>query len=305
MKDVLIIGAGIAGLTAAMYALRAGMSVAVCEKNTYGGQASIIETIENYPGCPKISGADFCNTIYEQAQSFGAEFIFDEVTGVNLEENSKTVITSAGNKIEAKTVIIANGLKRRTLGCLGEKEFSGKGVSYCATCDGAFFKDKSVVIVGGGNTALEDALYLANICKKVTMVVRKNSFRGEQYLVDAVNKKDNIFVMFESQVTDISGDKTVTGVSVVSGDIEQSEKIAADGVFVAIGYSPDNEMYRKYINMNESGYFVAGESCKTNIPGVFVAGDCRIKPLRQLTTAAADGAISGSAAASFIIQNFS
>ncbi len=300
MVDLAVIGAGPAGITAAIYALRAGLSVAVCEKNVYGGQTSIIENIENYPGIEKISGFDFAEILFNQAKNFGAKFIFDEVNKVDLKSEIKKISFKNREPLETKTVVIANGLKRRLLGCKGEKEFAGRGVSYCATCDGAFFKDKKVAVVGGGNTALEDALYLANICSEVTLIVRKDHFRAENFLVNTVKNKENINICFESRIEEIIGDKKVEKIRVASQDSPETKDI--DGVFIAIGYEPDNEIYRGQIEMTESGYFVADESCKTSAEGVYVAGDCRIKPFRQIATAVSDGAVAGSNASSFVIS---
>lgn len=298
ITDILIIGAGPAGITAAVYAARAGFRVAVVEKNIYGGQTSIIENIENYPGFVKISGSDFAQVLYEQATNLGVKFVFGEAVDVNFENELNETVISDGEKILSRAVIIANGLKRRILGCTGEKEFSGRGVSYCATCDGAFFKGKSVIVVGGGNTALEDALYLSGICQKVTMIVRKKEFRGEKILVDTVKKTSNIEIMFESVVKEIKGEKTVECAVIRSEDTD--EVLPVEGVFIAIGYQPCNEMYRGKIDMTDGGYFDCSEDCRTNVEGVFVAGDCRIKPLRQIATAVGDGAVAGNAAANFI-----
>lgn len=302
VADITIIGAGPAGITAAVYAARAGCKVIIIEKNIYGGQTSIIENIENYPGFLKISGADFAEALYKQAKNFGVEFVFGEAVDVDFSSDMKKVVISGNKEIISKSVIIANGLKRRTLGCLGEKEFMGRGVSYCATCDGAFFKNKSVLVVGGGNTALEDALYLSGICKDITMVVRKDNFRGEKVLVDSVRKTDNINVLFKSVVKEIKGSKKVE--SVVLCKDENYKVLNADGVFIAIGYHPSNEIYSGKIDMNENGYFSSGENCETNIRGVYVAGDCRVKPLRQIATAIGDGAVAGNAAAAFVQNNF-
>lgn len=302
ITDVAIIGGGPAGITAGIYAARAGLNVVICEKNIYGGQTSIIDNIENYPGISKISGVDFSNALYEQCTKFGVKFIFGEVAKVDLKNDKKVLFLSDGNDIESKSVIIANGLQRRLLGCKGEKEFSGKGVSYCATCDGAFFKGKKVAVVGGGNTALEDALYLANICDQVTMIVRKNYFRGEKYLVEAVQKTPNIEVMFESNIKEIRGTKTVES-ALISRLGEDDVDLNLDGVFIAIGYQPKNEIYAHDIVIDENGYFVAGEDCSTKISGVFVAGDCRKKALRQITTAVSDGAVCGNNAAKFILES--
>lgn len=298
--DLLIIGAGPAGIAAAVYALRAGLTVSVCEKSTYGSQTAIIENIENYPGIKKISGFDFASALFKQAESFGANFIFDEVVEVDLKPEIKKIYFKNSGMIEARSVVIANGLKRRTLGCKGEKEFFGRGVSCCATCDGAFFKGKKVVVVGGGNTALEEALYLSNICSEVVIIVRKDYFRAEKFLCDAVNAKKNISVKFCSHIREISGEKTVKKVEITVKDKTISEEV--DGVFVAIGYEPDNEIYRGQVGMTDSGYFTADETCKTDLGGVYVAGDCRLKPLRQIVTAVADGAVAGSNAAAWLIS---
>lgn len=270
----------------------------IIEKNIYGGQTAIIDTIENYPGFKKISGFEFSTVLHEQVENLGAEFIFSQVKEVDFSGVEKYLTMSDGKTISALSVVIANGLKRRELGCRGEKQFLGRGVSYCATCDGAFFKDKTVIVVGGGNTALEDALYLSNICKSVTLVVRKNHFRAEKTLSDAVFEKENIDVKFNTNVKEISGEKFVN--KVVLNCEENEEIIPVDGVFIAIGYYPDNDIFKGKINMDASGYFAAGEDCNTNVPGVFVAGDCRIKPLRQIATAVSDGAVAGNAAASYI-----
>lgn len=299
MKDIVIIGAGPAGLTAAIYALRAGVKVTVCESEIYGGQASIIDKIENYPGFASITGMEFSSSIYDQVKKLGGEFNFSRVIEVDLSSDIKSLKLSNGELLEAKSVIVANGLKRRVLGCTGEKEFIGKGVSYCATCDGAFFKSKNVVVVGGGNTALEDALYLSNICKEVTLVVRKDKFRGEAYLVKDVNERSNIRVLFNTNVKEIFGEETVNKVSFINSEGKLwDEKI--DGVFIAIGYQPDCEIYKGQIAMNEKGYFLADETCETNLSGVYVAGDCRVKALRQIVTAVADGAVAGNKAAEYV-----
>ncbi len=304
MVDVLIIGAGPAGITAAIYALRAGLSVVICEKNVYGGQTAIIDEIENYPGIKKISGADFSSKLYEQVVALGAKFIFDEVTKVDFVSNNdlKEVNLKSSESITAKTVIIANGLKRRKLGCKGEEKFFGRGVSYCASCDGAFFKGKKVAVVGGGNTALEDAIYLSNICSKVTMIVRKDHFRGEKILSDVVKNIKNIEIKFNSNIQEISGDKKVEKITILK-NIDETYDEAIDGVFIAIGYSPDNDLYKGQIEMNESGYFKSDETCCTNVEGVYVAGDCREKQLRQIVTAVSDGAIAGNRAISYILSH--
>ena len=301
MFDLNIIGAGPAGLTAAIYGARAGLSVNVCEEKIYGGQCTMIEKLENYPGFKSISGAEFSNNLYEQTENFGVEFSFGKVVKVDLEDKKKSVTLEDGSVLDSKTVVISGGLKRRNLGCPGEKELIGKGVSYCATCDGMFFKSKKVIVVGGGNTALQDALYLSNVCSEVTIVVRKPKFRGEKFLVDAVEKKDNIKIEFESVVKEIKGENCVTGVDIERKGME-TQHLDADGIFIAIGYEPDLEMYKNQIKTDDKGYFLADDNCETNFPGVYVAGDCRKKFLRQIVTATADGAVAGSRAAEYVLS---
>lgn len=297
MIDVLIIGAGPAGLTAALYALRYGLSVTVIEKDMYGGQISLTNSIENYPGFKKTQGTDLATHMYEQVLDLGCKFIFEKVIEVDLNTENKCVRT-AKHEFYSKSVIIANGLKRRKLNVPGEDEFSGKGVSYCATCDGAFFKGKDAAIVGGGNVALEDAIFLSNICKKVYLIVRKNFFRAEQYIIDILNSKKNIEKLMESKIIKISGNKFVNNITVDSkGKIYDLD---VNGVFIAIGYKPDNEIFYNQIDMDENGYFISDDSCKTNIPGVYVAGDCKVKELRQIVTATSDGAIAGHQAIKYV-----
>ncbi len=300
MVDVLIIGAGPAGLTAALYALRAGLRVTILEKSIYGGQVSITDVVENYPGIESISGIELAKSMYEQVTKLCCKIIFETARAVELNSDVKKVRT-ASKELEAKTLIIANGLKRRTLGCKGEEEFSGRGVSYCATCDGNLYKDKDVIIVGGGNTALEDALYLSNICKSVKLVVRKNLFRGEKYLIDSVHKKDNIECLMESKIAEIKGERAVKSVVIRTG-ADKIKELEVSGVFIAIGYEPDNKIYEGQLDLDKNGYFISNEECKTNIEGVYVAGDCRLKPLRQIVTAVSDGAIAGTDAIRFVLS---
>lgn len=303
MKDVVIIGAGAAGLTAALYTLRADLNVMVIEKGIYGGQFSISDDIENYPGMESVSGMELSQKMYNQVKNMGCKFLFQEVKEVDLEGEIKILKTS-DKIIKSKTVIIANGLKRRDLGCKGEKEFLGKGVSYCATCDGAFFKNKDVIIVGGGNTALHNAIYLSNICKKVFIVVRGESLNAENYLIDSISKKNNVEILFNCNVHEIHGDsKKIEGVTLKENLSGEKRNINVSGVFIAIGYEPNNTIYEGQIDMDKQGYFISDESCKTNVNGVYVAGDCRKKQLRQITTAVSDGAIAGTMAIDYILEN--
>ncbi|MDO4482232.1 MAG: thioredoxin-disulfide reductase [Bacillota bacterium] len=302
MYDILIIGAGPAGLTAAIYGIRAGMSVLVLEAMMYGGQIAGTPEVENYPSIQKISGWQLAQNIYEQAAAQGAEIRFEGVTGIKEDENGiKTVITSGG-RYESKTVIIANGAKRRLLGCPGEEEFKGRGVSYCATCDGAFFRGKVTAVVGGGNTALEDSLFLSNLCEKVYLIVRKDRFRGEKRLADSVQARENIEVLYSHVVDSIEGEDLVSSVKVKNGDGVIRE-IPVSAVFVAIGMEPDNGLFADFVDIDEAGYIIAGESCRTSRNGVFAAGDSRTKEVRQIITAAADGAAAAIAAANLVNES--
>ena len=299
VSDMLIIGAGPAGLTAAIYGLRAGLTAVVFDRGVYGGQVAQTAQVENYPAVLRISGPDFAQAIYEQAAQLGADIRMESVERVELDGSPKRVFTPEG-AYEGRTVVIANGAKRRLLGCEGEDAFTGRGVSYCATCDGAFFRGRDVAVVGGGNTALEDALYLANLCRRVTMIHRRDSFRGQKLLADAVGQRENIDVLFRHEVVRIEGEQAVGSVVVRGADGRQS-RLQAAGVFIAIGYEPDNALFAAQLPLDAHGYIRAGEDCRTSIPGVYAAGDNRTKPLRQIVTAAADGAVAASQAAARIL----
>ncbi len=300
-SDVLIIGAGPAGLTAAMYVCRAGWTATVLDKGFYGGQMAITPEVENYPGVLRTAGPDLSKNMYEQAMEFGAQIVFEEVQKVTFNSQHKTVVTSKG-RYEGRSVIVANGAKRRHLGCPGEETFAGRGVSYCATCDGAFFKNREVVLVGGGNTALEDALYLAQICHGVTLVHRRGSFRGERRLAQAVLEHPRIRVVYHSTVTEIQGDHSVNAVLIRDENTGETVPVPTAAVFIAIGYEPDNRLFSPPIALDQAGYIQAGEDCRTNIEGVFAAGDCRTKPLRQIVTATADGAVAAFQAGAYLAE---
>lgn len=283
MYDVIIIGAGPAGLTAAIYLGRAGKKVLILEKNVYGGQIVNSKEVENYPAISKISGFEFSNNLYNQAKNFGAELKYETV--VNLTKD-KEVTTNRG-KYQAKSIIIATGLSNRTLEIEGVDSFIGRGISYCATCDGNFFKDKVVAVVGGGNTALEDAIFLSNICKKVYIIHRRTTFRGEKILQDILNKKENVEFVLNSNVVKINGNELLE--SIIINTNNEEKELQIDGLFLAIGQIPNNS-YIDIIDLDEKGYAIANEDCKTNIDGIYVAGDFRTKKVRQLVTAASDGA---------------
>ena len=291
MIDVAIIGAGTAGLTAAIYARRAGSTVTVFEGEAPGGQIINTPEIDNFPGLPGVSGYEYANKLFEQAQEFGAEFVFDKVKVAegSLEEGFR-LTGEYGTVCEAKTVIIASGVKRREMGLAGEQEFTGRGISYCATCDGAFFKGKTAAVFGGGNTAVEDAIYLAGICKKVYIIHRRNQFRADQALVDELLAHDNVETKLCFTVSGIRGEDKLTGVELTNIDGSR-EELTTDALFVAIGLIPENGVFKDIAELDEAGYVIAGEDCETSTPGVFAAGDCRTKDVRQLVTAAADGAV--------------
>lgn len=299
MHDIIIVGAGVAGLSAAIYGLRAGKSVLLFEEKTYGGQIINTPEIENYPGIKKVSGFEFATNLYEQAMELGAEIKYEKVLGITTVEDHKIIKTDS-DSYEAKSVIIATGAKNRPLGVARETELIGAGVSYCATCDGMFFRGKDVAVVGGGNTALEDALFLSSYCNKVYIIHRRDTFRGEDKLVESLKDKDNVSFYLDSQVTKLIGEDRVEGVEVSNKKTGDIKTIAVSGVFVAIGQMPDNKAFEELIATDEYGYIVASENCKTKEPGVFVAGDCRTKTVRQLTTAAADGAVAALAAGEYL-----
>ena len=299
MTDILIVGAGPAGLTAAVYARRAGMDVIVFDKSFYGGQAAITPEIENYPAIASITGPDFAQKLYDQALGLGAEIRFEEVRSLQLTGDEKRAITSSGF-YKGRTVILAHGVRRRHLGCPGEEELLGKGVSYCATCDGAFFKEKDVAVVGGGSTALEDALFLAKYCRSVTLVHRRGNFRGEKPLVDAIAKQANIIALMEHEVERIEGNNQVEALLLYSRGEEERRRLPIAGVFIALGYEADNAWLEGQLPLDPQGYIQSDETCTTSLPGIYVAGDNRRKPLRQIVTAAADGAVAAHQAASFL-----
>ena len=297
MYDTIIIGAGPAGLTAAIYLKRASKKVLVLEALNYGGQIINTLDIENYPVEEHISGFDFATKIYNQAKNLGAEIKFEKAVEI-IDGNPKIVKTDKNN-YEGKTVIIATGSENRKLGLEREEDLVGSGISYCATCDGAFYKDKIVAVVGGGNTALEDALYLTDVAKKVYLIHRRDSFRAENATVDILKERNNIEFVYNSNVTKLNGDDHLESIEVTDNDGNQKE-IEIDGLFVAVGRIPETENFAKIIDVDKSGFIIASEDCHTNIDGIYVAGDTRVKNVRQLVTATSDGAISATEAIKYI-----
>lgn len=290
MKDLIIIGSGPAGLSAAVYAVRAGLDVCVIEQNSMsGGQILNTYEVDNYLGLPGINGFDMGKTFRDHADKLGVEFIKGKVKEVIDEGEVKTVKTRK-DTITAKTIIFAMGASHAKLSVPGEEEFTGRGVSYCATCDGAFYKDKEVVVVGGGDVALEDAIYLARIAKKVTVVHRRDTFRGASILEQELKEYKNVEFAMNNKVSAIEGEMTVNKIILEDATGECVKSLSADGIFIAVGNRPSSELVEGLVELDEAGYIVAGEDCVTNVPGMFAAGDIRTKKMRQIVTAVADGA---------------
>ncbi len=299
MTDICIIGAGPAGLTAALYALRSGKKVIVVEENSYGGQIINTPEIENYPAIDNISGFDFATSLYNQCIKFGMNIQYDKVNAISQKDNS-FFVGGMMNSYEAGSVIIATGVKRRKLGVEGEERLIGRGVSYCATCDGAFFKGKDVAVIGGGNTALSEALFLSNYCSKVYLIHRRDEFRGEKNKLQLLKNKTNVSIITDVIINSILGEDKVQGIEYTHKNTKKQDVVKVSGVFVAVGQLPDVEFLRNTIDLNNEGYIDSDEQCMSKIPGIFVAGDCRKKDVRQLTTATADGTVAAIKACEFI-----
>lgn len=298
MYDIIIIGGGPAGLTAATYARRAGRSVLVIEKHAFGGQITWSPKVENFPSVLSISGTELGDRLLEQAMEHGAEVELDEVTGVSLDGDIKRVHTESGAEFECRALIIATGARPRMLGIEREDELVGSGVCYCAVCDGAFYKGHPVAVNGGGNSALQDALLLSEKCSRVYLIHRRSAFRGEAKLVEALRERENVEFVLNASIVGLTGGGELEGV-VVEQDGARRE-IPVDGLFIAIGHAPDNGVFAPLMDLTESGYADSGEDCTTRTPGVFVAGDCRRKSVRQLTTAMADGSAAALAACGYL-----
>ncbi|MBR3789137.1 MAG: FAD-dependent oxidoreductase [Clostridia bacterium] len=298
MKDIIIIGAGPAGLTAALYALRAGKSVLVIEKSTFGGQVTFSPKIENYPGIPEMTGNEFADKLLDQVLAMGAEVEMEKVTGI-INEGTRKLVFAGDKKYEAKAVIIAVGVKHRQLGLQRENELTGKGVSYCAVCDGAFYNGQTVGVVGGGNSALQEAVLLSDICEKVYVFQNLSYMTGEKKLVEILETKTNVEFMTDVVVSDLKGDDELTGVTLNHTDGSEKE-VALNGLFVAIGLEPSNSAFADMVALDSNGYFDSDEMCLTKTEGIYVAGDCRKKNIRQITTATADGATAALAACRYI-----
>ena len=297
MYDILIIGAGPAGMTAAIYGQRGGKKTIVFDKLSYGGQVINTSEVANYPGMPNMTGLDFADKTYNQMKELGAEMSYEEISEIrDADKPIKTVVTSSGKEYECKTIIIATGSSPRPLGVENEDRFKGAGISYCATCDGAFFRNKTVAVCGGGNTALEDAEVLSDIAKKVYLVHRRDEFRADATNVKRVKTKKNVELVLDSVVTAINGERFIQGIEVENKKTGDKIELKIDGLFVAIGQMPENDIFRDIVTLNKAGYVEAGEDCLTGTDGIFAAGDCRAKKVRQITTAVSDGAIAALAA---------
>ena len=299
MTDLIIIGAGTAGLTAAIYGARAGLSVKIIEKAFYGGQVVATSSIENYPGMPGVHGADFAMALHKQVKDLDVQVLYETVKSVQLAGDVKHIVTSKGDH-QARTVIIATGAAPRKLGVIGEDRWIGNGIAFCATCDGMLYKGKDVAVVGGGNVAIKDALFLSELCRSVTVIHRSANFRAEQRQFEQAKAKDNVKFITDSVVKEFVGESLLEKVRVENRLTGQITDIPVDGVFIAIGSEPDNTVFAGQINLDKAGYVIAAEDCHTNVPGVFVAGDTRTKQVRQLVTAAADGCVAALAAKDYL-----
>lgn len=288
--DVIVIGAGPAGLTAGIYGKRAGLDILVLDTSSIsGGQILNTYEIDNYPALPGVSGTELAESMRSHCEKLGVEFARGRVTSINEKDGLKELITKKATFL-AKTVIIATGASNTKLGCPGEEEFSGMGVSYCATCDGAFFKDKTVAVVGGGDVALEDAVYLARFCEKVYLIHRRDEFRGAASLQQQVLSSDKIQIIYDTTVEAINGSEAVESATIKNKKTGETSNLKLDGVFIAVGTAPNTASIAGLPELDERGYIIADETCETNVPGIFVAGDVRAKQLKQVITATADGA---------------
>lgn len=288
--DVIIIGAGPAGLAAGIYGKRAGFDILILDTSSIsGGQILNTYEIDNYPGFPGASGQEVADAMRQHCDKLGVEFARGRVTSIIDNGSTKDLVTKK-NTYTAKSIIIATGASNKKLGCPGEEELSGMGVSYCATCDGAFFKEKQVAVVGGGDVALEDAIYLSRFCTKVYLIHRRDEFRGAKVLQDQVKSTDNIEIIYDTVVSSINGTQSVESITVQNTKTDSSSELKVDGIFIAVGTVPNTQILSGLVQMDDKGYVIADETCKTSCPGVFAAGDVRTKPLRQVLTATADGA---------------
>jgi thioredoxin reductase (NADPH) len=311
LYDVVIIGAGPAGLTAGLYAARARMKTIILEKFSEGGQAMITQEVVNYPGSVENpTGPKIVSRMVEQCDEFGASRVYDEAAKVDFTGKIKTIEASSGNCYKAKSVIIATGSSPKKIGCPGEAEFTGRGVSYCATCDAGFFRDREVFCVGGGDTALQESIYLTKFARKVTLIHRRDAFRAAKSIVEKAEKNPKISYLMDSVILEVYGGDFLQGIKIKNvktgevTDVTGSVKDEPVGLFVFVGYAPATSLFGGMVDMNQSGYIITDDKMSTNIPGVFAAGDVREKPLRQIVTATSDGAVAAVSAEKYIEDNF-
>lgn len=297
--DIAVVGSGPAGLTAALYARRAGKSVIVIEKENFGGQITFSPKIENYPTAMEISGAEFAEKLMTQAEAHGTVLEMDNITAIAKDAQGFTLTGEYGS-YQAKSVILATGSKHRTLGLPHEAELTGHGVCYCAVCDGAFFRDQDVAVIGGGNTALQDAVFLSDICTSVTIVQNLPELTGDPVLQARVSKLENVSVICEATVDALLGEGKLTGIRILKGADKTPEVLSVTGMFAAIGQQPENGAFAEFAALDPAGYIISDENCKTGTEGIFVAGDCRTKVIRQVVTATADGASAALAACRYL-----
>ena len=303
MHDIIIVGGGPAGMTAALYALRNGKSALVIEKQSFGGQITHSPKVENYPGTLSMSGNEFADQLLEQILAQGAEIELEKVTAIEDKGDYKRVLTEEGNAFEGRSVVLATGVKHRMLGLPGENELVGEGISFCAVCDGDFYAGKKVCVAGGGNSALQEAILLAEKCSEVVILQDLPVFTGEAKLQEVLFARDNVRSFTNVQIAALRQDENgFKGVTVRNRTDGTEQEIDCDGLFVAIGLIPENDAFKDLVQLNDWGYFDSDEQCLTKTPGIFVAGDCRSKQIRQLTTASADGAVAALAACRYINQ---
>ena len=296
-----IVGGGTAGRTAAIYGQRAGKKTVIIEGGNFGGQITSSPNVENYPGIASVSGSEFSMNLLDQAMKLGTETVVEKVTGIREEDGIK-VIETTGKEYPCRSIILATGVTHRHLGVPGEEKLTGAGVSYCATCDGAFFRGRDVAVIGGGSTALQDAEFLSDYCRKVYLVHRRDEFRGEESIVRRLREKENVEFVLSATVKEIPGDTMVEGVILNNKKTGEEIRLDVAGVFIAVGQIPQNEQFAETVKLDASGFILASEDCMTSHPGIFAAGDCRTKEVRQLTTAAADGAVAALAACKYVAE---
>lgn len=301
MYDTIIIGGGPAGMTAALYSLRANKKILILEKDSFGGQITYSPLVENYPGTLRMSGDEFADRMLDQITALGAEFELETAVSISPEKDIFTVKTEEGCSYSSRCVIIAAGVEHRMLGVPGEYELVGNGLSFCAVCDGTLYKDKTAAVVGGGNSALQEAILLSELCRGVIVVQNLDYFTGEKRLADKLMNKPNVKAVFGTVVKSfLKNGEELSGLRLVNEATGEESEIAVDGLFVAIGLLPKNSRFSNVAELDGAGYFLSGENCRTRTPGIFCAGDCRVKSVRQLTTAVGDGATAALAACDYL-----